>query len=119
MLAALDIFHDDFDLPVTHVAKSRQWRTSQITPMGGRVIFERLRCPSRSKSDRAGREIYVRINVNDGIVAIPSCKAGPGESCLLSDFVKLIQRRGEELGDFRQTCGLGKDAADRLTFLHQ
>ncbi|KAI9796572.1 MAG: acid phosphatase pho5 [Candelina submexicana] len=119
MLAALDIFHDAVDLPVTHVAESRRWRTSQITPMGGRVIFERLRCPHRSKADKERQGIYVRINVNDGIVAIPSCKAGPGESCLLSDFVKLVERRGKELGDFRQMCGLGKDAAEGITFLHQ
>ena len=95
--------------------------------MGGRVIFERLSCSSTSTGDRNDhhgetkqhRNIYVRINVNDGIVALPGCDSGPGKSCPLDEFLELVSKRGEEAGDFRQVCGLGPDAADRITFLHQ
>jgi len=126
MLAALDLFHDDEKLPVTHVASERRWRTSSITPMGGRVIFERLACPqssssSSSSSSGAGVQeaIFVRINVNDGIVALTGCKGGPGKSCALDQFLEMVKQRGEDVGDFRDKCGLGKDAPDKVTFLHQ
>jgi acid phosphatase len=126
MLAALDLFRDAEELPVTHVLEGRRWRTSTITPMGGRVLFERLACaPSSSSRSSFGgsangeENVFIRINVNDGIVAIPGCKSGPGKSCSLSQFLDLVKGRGEEVGDFRQKCGLGKAAAERITFLHQ
>ncbi|KAI9842419.1 MAG: acid phosphatase pho5 [Sclerophora amabilis] len=128
MLAALDIFasKDKHHLPVTHVPKERTWRTSQVTPMGGRVIFERLTCrPSSSSSsastssEQTGKSSFIRININDGIVALPDCSSGPGHSCPLPEFLEIIRERGKEVGDFREVCGLGKDAPDRISFLHQ
>ncbi|KAI9754503.1 MAG: hypothetical protein M4579_004673 [Chaenotheca gracillima] len=143
MLAALDIFpspaspsspHGDrkpqrLDLPVTHVPANRTWRTSQVTPMGGRIIFERLACSSQSPADLAYstsnmEEIlppssFVRININDGIVPLPNCKSGPGSSCPLSQFLQVVSERGEQVGDFRNICGLGAEAPAALTFLHQ
>ncbi|KAI9838929.1 MAG: hypothetical protein M1819_004137 [Sarea resinae] len=147
MLAALDLFPDAAHLPTTHVARERKWRTSQVVPMGGRVIFERLLCsspsspslsPSTSSSSSTSstllsstsnhpsdpkeeekRDIYIRININDGIVPLPGCTAGPGRSCPLAGFLEHVKRRGEEVGDFRTVCGLGPDAPDRITFLHQ
>lgn len=116
MLAALDIFHDDEDLPITHRADGRAWKTSQITPMGGRIIFERLSCLSESESST---KAYVRINVNDGIVPVPGCNGGPGGSCSLTEFAEKVRHRGAELGDFREKCGLSDDMPDRITFLHQ
>ena len=63
---------------------------------------------------------FVRININDGIVALPSCSnSGPGSSCPLEEFLAHVRRRGEEVGDFRELCGLGPEAPDRITFLHQ
>lgn len=124
MIAALQLFPYSHDLPVTHLDRTRAWRTSQLTPMGGRVIFERLSCTSAARTnDRNGNDhdksVYVRINVNDGIVALPGCDSGPGKSCPLEEFLELVSKRGEEVGDFRQVCGLSSDAADRITFLHQ
>lgn len=126
MVAALDLFPDEAELPVTGVWEGRRWRTSSVVPMGGRVIFERLACgglaASGSESSSVGKgeeELFVRINVNDGVVALPGCRDGPGESCPLDRFLAIVKRRGEEVGDFREVCGLGADAADRITFLHQ
>ncbi|KAI9817581.1 MAG: acid phosphatase pho5 [Pycnora praestabilis] len=118
MLAAFDLFHDDEDLPVTHILKSRHWRTSQITPMGGRIILERISCSS-SEHTGGSEANFVRVNVNDGIVGIPGCSEGPGGSCPLSEFRELVQRRGKEVGDFREKCGLGREAPEKITFLHQ
>ncbi|MCJ1467225.1 acid phosphatase pho5 [Pseudocyphellaria aurata] len=133
MLAALDIFNSSERLPTTHLSSSRTWRTSQVVPMGGRVIFERLSCqfhkPLTMDDKRAqypfrGEEFtepeeFVRININDGIVALPTCSSGPGSSCPLEEFLGLVRDRGTQIGDFREICGLGPDAASRITFLHQ
>lgn len=130
MLSALDIFHSDTPLPTTHRAPSRTWRLSQVTPMSGRIIFERLTClPSShantpqsrtpSQQQEAPNNTYIRININDGIVALPDCASGPGSSCPLEGFVTFVKRRGEEVGDFREVCGLGDDVPGSLDFLHQ
>jgi len=139
MLAALDIFHSDTLLPTTHRDPSRTWRLSQVTPMSGRIIFERLTCPPsfhttapyRQPNDRpdlsqkplheqqAQNNTYVRININDGMVALPNCTSGPGSSCPLREFLAFVKSRGEEVGDFREICGLGSDVPGSLDFLHQ
>ncbi len=73
--------------------------------------------PQKTYERQSGR--FVRINVNDGIVALPGCFSGPGSSCPLEGFVSHVRRRGEEVGDFRKLCGLGEDAPNRITFLPQ
>ena len=120
MLAALDILKDrkhDPDLPATCVVADRVWRTSPVLPMGGRITMERLTCPSPSSSGD-NDNIFVRVNINDGIVPLPYCKSGPGESCPLRHFVNHVQRRGTEVGEFGDVCGLEGDAG-HITFLHQ
>jgi acid phosphatase len=118
MMTALDVINDDTHLPTTHIAHDRKWRKSQVSPMGGRVIFELLSCAA-GRGLASQREKFVRLNVNDGITALPDCQSGPGKSCPLAEFAARTKRRGHEVGDFRALCGLGEDAADRITFLHQ
>ncbi|KAL8693879.1 MAG: hypothetical protein Q9218_001388 [Villophora microphyllina] len=123
MLAALDIFPSKTHLPVTHREKNQAWKMSQVVPMNGRVILERLTCEPSSK-DRGGdpRQLqrhHVRINVNDGIIALPNCSSGPGASCPLQDFLAIVQERGREVGNFRKMCGVREDSPGRITFLHQ
>jgi len=110
MLASLGLFEDGQDLPVTHIMEDRKWKTSQVTPMGGRVLFERLTCANRK---------FVRINVNDGIVPLPSCADGPGSSCELGRFADYIDAGGRAAGDFRTVCGLPTGAAREPSFLRQ
>ncbi|KAF2263405.1 phosphoglycerate mutase-like protein [Lojkania enalia] len=119
MLTALDIINDAEHLPITHIPRTRRWRKSQVSPMGGRIIFELLSCKSDDAQSKQSREQYIRININDGITAIPECNSGPGKSCPLADFAARTKRKGEEAGDFREKCALSEDAADRITFLHQ
>lgn len=116
MLAAADIISDNEHLPITHIAHSRRWKKSQVSPMGGRTIFELLSCKTKDDTEPTK---YVRVNINDGITALPDCQTGPGRSCQLDVFVERTARKGQEVGDFRERCGLGKDAADRITFLQQ
>jgi acid phosphatase len=117
MVTALDVINDEEHLPITHVLHDRKWRKSQVSPMGGRIIFELLSCSANNS--RSTPEKFVRLNINDGITALPDCNSGPGKSCSLSDFAARTKRKGEEVGDFRELCGLHEDAAGRITFLDQ
>ncbi|CAO2650994.1 Nn.00g092910.m01.CDS01 [Neocucurbitaria sp. VM-36] len=116
MITALDVINDNEHLPITHIPHSRKWRKSQVSPMGGRIIFELLSCKQTSSSS-TGK--FVRLNINDGITAIPGCDNGPGNSCALAQFATRTMKRGKDVGDFRELCGLDEDAADRISFLHQ
>ncbi|KAH8717101.1 histidine phosphatase superfamily [Phaeosphaeriaceae sp. PMI808] len=116
MMTALDIINDAEHLPVTHIPHARKWRKSQVSPMGGRIIFELLSCRTK---DSPEPDKFVRLNINDGITAIPDCQSGPGQSCPLKQFAARTKRKGEEVGDFKELCGLSEDAADKITFLHQ
>ncbi|KAF2847723.1 phosphoglycerate mutase-like protein [Plenodomus tracheiphilus IPT5] len=116
MLTALDVVNDEEDLPTTHIRHNRKWRLSQISPMSGRIIFELLSCAT----DRpAGVAKFVRLNINDGITALPDCNNGPGKSCPLEQFAARTKNRGLEVGDFKEVCELDENAADRIMFLHQ
>lgn len=116
MITALDVINDAEHLPLTHIQHDRKWRKSQISPMGGRTIFEVLSCQLANEAMPAK---YVRLNINDGITAIPGCEDGPGRSCPLDDFVARTKKKSQEAGDFRKRCGLSENAPDRITFLHQ
>lgn len=117
-LAALDIFKDtkyDPNLPTTHVAKDRIWRTSSVMPMGARITLERM----TFSSHRAGQDnTFLRININDKIKPLPYCRSGPGVSCPLSEFASHVRRRGMEVGEFGELCDMEGDVG-RITFLHQ
>ena len=116
MITALDVINDEEHLPITHIAHDRKWRKSQVSPMGGRIIFELLSCSANASSTP---EKFVRLNINDGITAMADCNSGPGKSCPLADFAARTKRKGEEVGDFRELCGLDEDAAGKITFLDQ
>jgi acid phosphatase len=119
------------DLPTDKIPTNRSWKTSTLVPMGSRIILERMTCPRVYCHSNAPLypnhvycnpphdESYIRILINDGLVPIPDCKSGPGESCPLRDFERRVLLRGWEVGDFGRLCGLQKGAADRITFLHQ
>lgn len=115
MLASLGLFSDPETLPLDRIYYDRKWKTSQIVPMGGRVIFERMTCSSTQDESK----VYIRFNVNDGIVALDGCDSGPGKSCPLDEFLQHVQERGKLGGDFRKVCGLPEWEPDRPTFLRQ
>jgi acid phosphatase len=94
---------------------NRTWKTSTILPMGARITFERMSCPTDDDRDD---EVYVRININDRIVQLPGCVADPSHSCSLDSFIQYVNNRKEKVGDFGEVCGL-EGHAQKITFLHQ
>lgn len=138
MLSALDVFPSLKPLPTAHRDPKRTWRLGQVLPMSGRIIFERLVCsPTYSpahirlkiqhhhnqmalhQQQQIKNSTYIRININDGMVPLPNCNSGPGSSCPLDEFLAFVKKRGDEIEDFREICGLGDDAPSRVEFLHQ
>lgn len=119
MLASLGLFDEEKDLPVDHAFTDRRWKTSQITPMGGRVVYERMTCRKAPQHKNSQDGVFVRLNVNDGIVALPGCDSGPGSSCPLEGFMEHVAARGRLSGSFKDKCGLPEGAPDCLTFLQQ
>jgi acid phosphatase len=118
MLTALNIFDDSkyrYYLPVTHIAEDRVWRTSTVMPMGGRITFERLSCSDSTE----GEDLFVRININDNIVPLPDCHTGPGGSCPLDQFVKMVHERRHQVGRFHEVCGTKEQEETGLSFLKQ
>ncbi|KAL2830265.1 histidine phosphatase superfamily [Aspergillus cavernicola] len=101
-LAALDIMKDlkyDPDLPTTHRAADRVWRTSSALPMGGRIILERMTCSSTEDGSAKGEAGFIRVNINDKIVPLPYCTSGPGYSCPLEELIQFVEHRKLEVGD--------------------
>lgn len=121
-------------MPPTHLAHNRTFRTSTLVPMSGRVILERLVCPSKHQicwqetplypnmvyCEQPADDVFVRVIVNDGVVGVvPGCSDGPGGSCALERWVRMVEGRRAEVGGFREVCGLDERAAEGVTFLHQ
>lgn len=133
MLSALDALPQDPNLPTSHVLGNRTWRTSDIVPMGGRIVFERLACdvgqhcwdraefgyPNHVYCTPPHDEYFVRLNVNDGIVALRGCEDGPGGSCSLERFMGRVEQRGRDAGSFSEVCGLSGLGKEGIEFLHQ
>ena len=115
VVSALGLYEQDRDLPATAIQRNRTFKASEITPMGGRIILERL----VSVDDASKSEVYVRININDGILALHKCDSGPERSCPLEHFIKLVQDVGSKEGDFAERCALDSHARKRIEFLHQ
>lgn len=120
VLTALDIFQDSkygANLPVTHIAEDRIWRTSMVMPMGGRITLERLQC-TETPTSSISQGAFVRININDDIVRLAECDGGPGKSCPLDQFVERVRRRRGEVGKFVDICGTNEEDTG-ITFLKQ
>lgn len=123
VFATLDLLHDGNLLSAIEIDKKRRWRMTQVVPMGGRLIIERMSCTvgsnPRSWGQSKQEEVFVRLNINDGIVAMPNCQSGPGQSCPLKKFLEAVSEKVERAGSFNEKCGLEKDAPRRITFLKQ
>jgi len=81
-------------------------------------VFERIKCdatlhPGRQKS-------YVRLIINDGHMALAQRTGELLEHDMtLEGFENMVREKREEIGDFREVCGLDLNGPEGIEFLHQ
>lgn len=111
-ITALGIFDDETTLPIDTIQFDRRFHTSQLIPMGGRVITERLAC---TNSTSGKDDIYVRVLVNNKVTPIPDCYSGPGFSCPLDDYLSIVEKNVPE---YASNCNITSETAPRyLSYL--
>jgi acid phosphatase len=108
------------DLPTDHVKRNRKWRTSDIVPMAGRLIIERLNC----RTPHGWRYRDARLFVNDGWVGWP-VEGAEGKTVFVPQvevgrFREMVGRKRQQgRGGFREVCGLENGVEEEIQFLHQ
>lgn len=117
-LGILDETGKEQMLPNDRMKAGRRWRMSDVVPMGGRLVFEKVTCDNTGLG-RNLRRSYVRLFINDGIVDLEKSAVGAGLSmgAGMNQWVDMVQRKGQHFGDFGQVCGLPADAPGEITFL--
>lgn len=126
LIATLGLLDEDEDpyteepalLPSQHRKWDRKWKTSDIVPMGGRVVFERIKC------DKALHPVehrnFVRLLINDGHMALAN-RTGEllARDMPVVQFESMVREKRAQFGDFRSVCGLDGDGPEGIEFLHQ
>lgn len=105
MTHALDFFRghsqESKAMPLTRINHDRVFKSSEILPFLGNVVLERLKC----QSEQAGRpDAFVRALVNGSPQAMPACNSGPGGTCPLDEFVKLVDTLPGIYGNLEKVC---------------
>ena len=120
VFAAMGLFNQtNGPLDTTRIDRDRTWITSKMVPFSGHMTIEKLSCSihplslaaTRSRpmrwwnwmtgDNRADKEEYVRIFVNDARQPLEFCGAGEDGMCKLEEFVKSQEyARNDGFGDF-------------------
>lgn len=125
-MATLGLLDEDKDphtgkpalLPSEHRKWERNWKTSDIVPMSGRLVFERINCDGALHF--AEHKTFVRLLINDGHMALANRTGELFEHDMtLDNFKGMVKAKREEFGDFRSVCGLDMDGPEGIDFLHQ
>jgi acid phosphatase len=111
VLAALDIFVPEHDLPLDSIPFQKNgYNAADFVCMGGHLTIERLACNKTSVAD-AGT--YVRLIVNEAVVPLDDCQDGPGYSCSLTNYTDRLNRK---LENYTEICQPPADYPQNLTF---
>jgi hypothetical protein len=141
LVTASGVFDDEPALSSTEKNDDRLFIASRFVTMRGTIAFERLNClggggsgssttsstatatatrscrprPTQSKAARLARSAqnstYVRIKLNDAVYTIPSCKSGPGGSCLLSEYATYVKDKYAAQGNWATNCNVTTEGA--------
>ncbi|KAI1498495.1 histidine acid phosphatase [Biscogniauxia marginata] len=124
LVTASGVFDAQAPLSKTEKDDNRLWVGSRYVSMRGTIAFERLNCiasndykttktmpNSKSKVDShwgpgASNATYIRIRLNEAVYPLPSCRSGPGSSCLLSDYTSYIEKKYADEGDWLTNCNV-------------
>jgi hypothetical protein len=67
--------------------------------------------PASTPTSASTNQTYIRILLNDAVYVVPSCQNGPGRSCLMSDYVALVEQKVAAAGDLRTRCNVTNTAS--------
>jgi acid phosphatase len=114
--AMIGVFDNQRPLPGNMSLPDRVFRSSQVVKMRGTVAFERLSCPaaahnstcaySKARNVTSLNDVYMRVRLNDVVYPVVGCTSGPGSSCPLSEYQRIIQAKRAEAGDFTKMCNM-------------
>ena len=107
-------------LPSHRRKRNRAWKTSDVVPMGGRVLLERLQCQGDPR-DLSQSDRYLRLLINDAVVPLRASDNDSRDQDLVTMgvFRQLIREKGREVGTFADVCGRSDETGRGITFLHQ
>ncbi|KAK5090758.1 hypothetical protein LTR05_000934 [Lithohypha guttulata] len=117
-LGILDETSNASFLPNDKRKDKRRWRTSDVVPMGGRLIFEKVTCSNTGVAKNL-RRTYVRLFINDGVFDLEKRMKGGGlaYSVGFAQWADMVRKKGEQFGKFKEVCGLDNEAPSSITFL--
>ena len=70
--------------------------------------------PTSTPTSGSTNQTYIRILLNDAVYVVPSCQNGPGRSCLMSDYVALVEKKVAAAGDLRTRCNVTNTASSTV-----
>ncbi|VEU20336.1 DEKNAAC101234 [Brettanomyces naardenensis] len=107
---ALGVFdHQEKKLPIGQIDFSRFFRTSELIPMGARIVLERI-------SEKGSDEKYLRLLINDAVIPLKNCQDGPYFTCKLSTLsYQFYEKLGHEKS-FAEKCRVKKKRPQYLSF---
>lgn len=105
------------------------WVAADISPMKQHMTIERLECYDNHLCNSSDCDCdcdsgsdgcdcpwndgqFIRVLLNDAVLPIPECRNGPGHSCGLDHFTKLVKSR---LVDYCSTCEIDSDVPTETT----
>lgn len=124
LVTASGVFDDEPVLSGREVNPNRLFVASHFVSMRGTIAFERLNClagnnatsqaalsrrhdsTNTNTNTASTNATYVRIKLNDAVYTLPSCRDGPGGSCLLSDYVRYVSDKYAAEGDWIANCNV-------------
>ncbi|KAK7545538.1 acid phosphatase PHO12 precursor [Phyllosticta citricarpa] len=109
LAAATGVFDEQPPLSGVSQAPNRTFRASNVVPMGGMVGFERLTCSCEGGADQDG--VFVRVLFNGVVYPVAACQNGPGGSCEVGEYARLVRAKLEGVGGWGEVCALTGDAA--------
>lgn len=95
--------NDEF--PTTHINFARAWKMSDLIPFLGHVGMEKMICevPSEAHGGTHKTE-YIRFIANTAPRPLPLCQSGPGASCPLEEFQRIMKAGLKKYSDFDGVC---------------
>ncbi|KAL3419685.1 histidine acid phosphatase [Phlyctema vagabunda] len=91
------------EFPTDRINWSRSWRMAELIPFLGHVGVELLTCKGRTAEVEESQQ-YIRVIANTSPRPIPKCQDGPGASCSIDSFAKIVKEGMEVYGDFDGVC---------------